>query len=105
MNALTKISVTGLTAASFALTAGVAMAAKVKGPKEKCFGITKAGENDCGNLSGTHSCQGQSTVDYAIDEWQFVPKGTCTTTVVTDAEGHAHKGLTKAEAKAMLAKK
>lgn len=104
MNAITKISLTGLTAASFALTAGAAMAAKVKGPKEKCFGITKAGENDCGNLAGTHSCQGQSTVSYDADEWEFVPKGTCSTTVVTDADGHTHKGITKAEAKALLKK-
>ena len=105
MNAYTKIGVTTFTAVSFVLAAGAAQAAKVKGPKEKCFGITKAGENDCGNLAGTHSCQGQATVDYAADEWVFVPKGTCSDTVVTDAEGHAHKGITKAEAKALLAKK
>lgn len=31
--------------------------------KEKCFGIAKAGQNDCANRSGTHSCAGQSKVD------------------------------------------
>ncbi len=45
--------------------------------KEKCYGIAKAGQNDCANLAGTHSCAGQSTVDDAIDEWKFVPKGQC----------------------------
>jgi uncharacterized membrane protein len=45
--------------------------------KEKCYGVAKAGQNDCANLGGTHSCAGQSTVDNAIDEWKFVPKGQC----------------------------
>nr|WP_316639383.1 DUF2282 domain-containing protein [uncultured Roseateles sp.] len=46
-------------------------------PKEKCFGIVKAGQNDCANLSGSHSCAGQSKVDMGADEWKYVPKGTC----------------------------
>ena len=45
--------------------------------KEKCYGIAKAGQNDCGNLSGTHSCAGQSKVDNAPEEWKYVAKGTC----------------------------
>jgi uncharacterized membrane protein len=45
--------------------------------KEKCFGIAKAGQNDCANLSGTRSCAGQSKVDMGKDEWKYVAKGTC----------------------------
>lgn len=45
--------------------------------KEKCYGIAKAGQNDCANLSGTHSCAGQSKVSDAPDEWKYVVKGTC----------------------------
>ena len=45
--------------------------------KEKCYGIAKAGQNDCANLSGTHSCAGQSKADMGADEWKYVPKGTC----------------------------
>jgi uncharacterized membrane protein len=45
--------------------------------KEKCFGVAKAGQNDCANLSGTHSCAGQSKVDKGADEWKYVAKGTC----------------------------
>lgn len=45
--------------------------------KEKCYGITKAGLNDCGNRAGTHTCAGQSKVDYSFDDWRYVPKGTC----------------------------
>jgi uncharacterized membrane protein len=45
--------------------------------KEACYGIAKKGQNDCGNLAGTHSCAGQSRVDFDPGEWVYVPKGTC----------------------------
>ena len=45
--------------------------------KEKCYGVAKAGQNDCANLSGTHSCAGQSKTDNAVEEWKYVEKGTC----------------------------
>ena len=45
---------------------------------EKCAGIAKAGQNDCGSLSGKHSCAGQATADNDPDEWVYVPAGTCT---------------------------
>ena len=40
-------------------------------------GIAKAGQNDCANLSGTHSCAGQNKVDNGADEWRYVARGTC----------------------------
>ena len=43
--------------------------------REKCYGVSLAGQNDC--AAGTHSCAGQSTVDGAADEWIYVPAGTC----------------------------
>ena len=46
-------------------------------PKEKCYGIAKAGQNDCANVSGSHSCAGQSKVDNDPGEWKYVAKGTC----------------------------
>jgi uncharacterized membrane protein len=45
--------------------------------KEKCYGIAKAGQNDCANLAGTHSCAGQSKVENDKGEWKYVAKGTC----------------------------
>ena len=45
--------------------------------KEKCYGVALAGQNDCGNLAGTHSCAGQSTLDKDAGEWKLVAKGTC----------------------------
>jgi uncharacterized membrane protein len=58
--------------------------------KEQCYGIAKAGQNDCGNLAGTHSCAGQSKVDNDPGEWKYVAKGTC----------KALKGMSADEAKA-----
>jgi len=63
--------------------------------KEKCYGIAKAGQNDCANLSGTHSCAGQNKTDNGADEWKYVAKGTC----------KDMKGMTAEEAKAKSAKK
>ncbi|MGQ0657553.1 MAG: BufA1 family periplasmic bufferin-type metallophore [Chromatiales bacterium] len=42
---------------------------------EKCFGIVKAGSNDC--QTATSACAGQSTTDAQSDAWIYVPKGTC----------------------------
>jgi uncharacterized membrane protein len=44
--------------------------------KEKCFGIAKAGGNDCAAGAGT-TCAGTSRVDYQGNAWKFVKKGTC----------------------------
>jgi uncharacterized membrane protein len=68
--------------ASAALASVLAMgltgtAAAQDKPKEKCFGVAEAGKNDCASLSGSHSCAGQSKVSKSMDEWKYVPKGTC----------------------------
>ena len=42
---------------------------------EKCYGIAKAGKNEC--ASAKHACAGQSTKDRAANEWIKLPKGTC----------------------------
>ena len=55
--------------------AGPASAADTAG-KEKCYGIAKAGHNDCANLTGSHSCAGQAQMNDAA-EWNYVAKGTC----------------------------
>jgi len=58
---------------------------------EKCYGVAKAGQNDCANQAGTHSCAGQSKADMSLDDWKYVAAGTC---------GNL-KGKTDAEIKAM----
>jgi uncharacterized membrane protein len=79
-SALASVMALGLTAQ---------VAAQDKG-KEKCYGIAKAGQNDCANLAGTHSCAGQNKVDNDPGEFKYVAKGTC----------KDMKGLSADEAKA-----
>ena len=69
-------------ALSVALAAAVSVSASApamaaKGKKEKCYGVSLAGQNDCGNIQGTHSCAGQSTVDNDPGEWRLVTAGLC----------------------------
>ena len=64
-------------AAASLMTLTLATAPVMAQEKEKCFGIAKAGQNDCANLSGSHSCAGQSKVSDSKDEWKYVAKGTC----------------------------
>jgi uncharacterized membrane protein len=45
--------------------------------KEKCYGIAKAGKNDCADAKGAHSCAGQAKVNNSPSEWKYVAKGTC----------------------------
>lgn len=69
--ALAAVVTTGLT-----VTSGQAMAASKKN-MEKCYGIAKAGKNDCGGKGTGHSCQGQSKQNGDKNDWLMVPKGTC----------------------------
>ena len=43
--------------------------------KETCYGVAKAGQNDC--AANGHACAGQSKVDNDPTEWKYVPAGTC----------------------------
>lgn len=63
-----------------ALAMGAAQAAELPSNqgKEKCFGVSLAGQNDCAAGPGT-SCAGTSKTDYQGNAWKLVPKGTCTT--------------------------
>jgi len=45
--------------------------------KEKCYGVAKAGENQCASGNGSHSCQAQGKVDFDGNEWKYVETGTC----------------------------
>ena len=48
------------------------------GDKEKCFGVSLKGENDCAAGPGT-TCAATAKVDYQGNAFKLVPKGTCTT--------------------------
>jgi uncharacterized membrane protein len=57
-------------------TSGTAPASAAEKPEvEKCYGIVKAGKNDC--QTSASACAGTSAKDGQPDSWIFVPKGTC----------------------------
>jgi uncharacterized membrane protein len=60
-------------AVAAALSIGAAAPAHAQA-KEKCFGISLAGKNDCAAGPGT-TCAGTSTVDYQGNAWTLVPAG------------------------------
>lgn len=51
--------------------------------KEKCYGVSLKGQNDCKAGPGT-TCAGTSTVDYQGNAWTLVPKGTCVSMELPD---------------------
>lgn len=42
---------------------------------DKCYGVAKAGKNDCAGNS--HSCAGQAKTDNDPNEWKHMPKDEC----------------------------
>ncbi len=67
LSAVSSLLVLGMAAGAPAVAADSEM--------EKCFGVVKAGKNDC--QTANSSCAGTSTVYGQGDAWVFVPKGTC----------------------------
>lgn len=89
-NRTTPIALAAAVAAASLLS--VAASAQTPDPnKEKCYGVSMAGHNDCAS-AGNNSCSGQSKVDYDTKAWKLVAKGTCTAMEVTAKSGMKHKG-------------
>ncbi|MEO1733305.1 MAG: DUF2282 domain-containing protein [Pseudomonadota bacterium] len=87
-NTVKTLAVAGAVAA--ALT-GVSTTAEAQS-KEKCYGISLAGQNDCAAGPGT-TCAGTSTVDYQGNAWTLVDAGTCATLdLPAMADGTAREG-------------
>ena len=72
---LTHIAV-ATAAAALVSTAGLASPVKPQPNKDKCFGISLAGKNDCAAGAGT-TCAGTSKKNYQGNAWKYVAKGTC----------------------------
>jgi uncharacterized membrane protein len=70
-----QAAVAGLLALGFAASTASAAPAAPQPTKDKCYGVAKAGQNDC--AAGKHACAGQSTVDKDPVSWKYVDKGTC----------------------------
>jgi uncharacterized membrane protein len=70
-----QAAVAGLLALGFAAGTATAAPAAPQPSMDKCYGIAKAGQNDC--AGGKHACAGQSTVDKDPVSWKYVEKGSC----------------------------
>jgi uncharacterized membrane protein len=71
---LSAALVAGALAAALSATATPSVAQD--GAKERCYGVSLKGKNDCRAGAGT-TCAGTSTVDYQGNAWTYVAKGTC----------------------------
>lgn len=76
---VSKKALNTLIAGAVLATAGTAITsdAHAMKDKEKCYGVVKAGHNDCANAAKTHSCAGYASVDADGGEWLALPKGVC----------------------------
>lgn len=72
--ALSAVLAVGIGTQTCSAQTSPAMPKLMKG-MEKCYGISKAGQNDCS--TGTLSCAGEAKQDGEKDAWLLVPKGTC----------------------------
>ena len=80
LKSLTVSAMFGAAALAFASSAAFADDAKKmekmdKPATEHCFGVAKAGKNDC--AAGTHSCAGQATKDMDKASFVALPAGVC----------------------------
>ena len=69
-----NIVVTTAIGSLFAL-GSLGAAAADKAPVEKCYGVVKAGKNDC--QTSKSACAGTATKDSQKDAWIYLPKGSC----------------------------
>lgn len=67
----TALAISALAAALALSSTGPVLAAE----DEKCYGVAKAGANDC--ETATNSCAGTSVEDAQGDAWIYVPAGLC----------------------------
>lgn len=85
-----KVSAAGVVALAATSVATVTEAHAAKPGMEKCYGVVKAGMNDCGSAghscasagrhecaSEKHGCAGMAKRDKDLSEWVYLPKGTC----------------------------
>jgi uncharacterized membrane protein len=85
-----NLSLAAAVAAAALMSAG-AQAQTANADKERCYGISMAGKNDCA-ATGNNSCAGQAKMDYDAKAWKYVAKGTCTTMEVTLKDGKKRMG-------------
>lgn len=73
MKTMTALTLASAVAAALAIAATSPSLAQDK--KEKCYGVSKAGQNDC--QTANSSCAGTAKKDAQTDAWIYVPAGLC----------------------------
>ena len=77
MNTTISIAAAASALAAAALLASASTSAQDREmPRERCYGVALAGQNDCAAGPGT-SCAGTATVDYQGNAWKYVEAGSC----------------------------
>ncbi|MGQ0526512.1 MAG: BufA1 family periplasmic bufferin-type metallophore [Alphaproteobacteria bacterium] len=79
---ISRKTINTMLVSAVAVLAGAQSASALEGhvpppEKEKCYGVVKAGANDCASASASHTCAGYATVNRSGEEWVAVPKGLC----------------------------
>jgi uncharacterized membrane protein len=91
-NVVKSVALAGAVAAAMAAQTTSADAAA----KEKCYGVSVAGANDCAAGPGT-TCAGTSVTDYQGNAWTLVDAGTCESIELPAmADGSDRKGSLEA---------
>ena len=88
---ISGVAVVSAFAAALSIAASAAPAA-AEDEQEKCYGVAKAGENDCAAGPGT-TCAGTSKIDYQGNSWKLVPKGSCETMELPDGRNGSPTAL------------
>ncbi len=73
--AASAVAIAAETAPTPATPAAPAADMMAKPDMEKCYGVVKAGQNDCAAMG--HSCAGKAAKDGTAGEWVYAPKGLC----------------------------
>lgn len=81
----TSLAIAGALSSALALIAATPSVAQ-EATKEKCYGVSLKGQNDCAAGAGT-TCAATSKVDYQGNAWKLVAKGTCLTTSTPHGAG------------------
>jgi len=87
------LALAGAFAAALSMSAST-NPAKAADDFEKCFGVSKAGGNDCAS-EGNNSCAGTSKADYEGKAWKLVKTGTCTSLEVDVKNADGSNGKRK----------
>ena len=81
MKKVSAIAIASAVAGALALAAGPVLAQTKGAAGFKCYGVAKAGQNDCANAAKTHDCAGQSKADFDLGEWKAVKDAAACTTM------------------------